>query len=408
MSTITSPAESRPAAPAAPPPTAASLRSLDEVAPSDWDALLSPGMAPLRHGFLRSWERAELTGLCSRPVVVREGRDGAPVAACPGYFYDLDVATVRFPASLPAVGVVRRWWRRFGMLRTYELGTPVPLTRPLLVRGGDLGDPAVSQLLATAAQTGLDGGASFVLVQNFTATDGPAGRTLAELGFAAVPIPATAVVDLPYGSFEDYLAAMRAQYRRRAQKTLKRSERLTVEHHEQFEDLADELARLWRAIYERAREVRREILTPDFFRGASAVPETSVLLLRRPDGTIASFALLLDERPWLSFDQCGFEADAGRGEGAYFRLLYELVRHAIEHGYEQLDLGITTLAPKLDVGAVPVPLFAWLKHRNPVVQAAMRALARGPLRPPELAPRRVFKQAPPPARELVARRGLPS
>jgi hypothetical protein len=213
----------------------------------------------------------------------------------------------------------------------------------------------------------------------------------------------TAVVDLPYDSFDAYLGAMRAQYRRRAQQTLKRSAHLEVQHLKDFSHLADELARLWRSIYERATEIRREILTPEYFRAMSPIPGSSVLLTCRPDGSIASFALLVDDGPWLSFLQCGFEQQSRR-EVAYFRLLYEIVRFAIEAGYEQVDLGITTLQPKFDVGAVPITLYAWLKHRNPVIQKLLLGLARGPLRPPDLEPRNVFKEAPPTSAELVRRR----
>jgi hypothetical protein len=288
--------------------------------------------------------------------------------------------------------------------RTYELGSPTPLSNPFLVCEQQLRARLVPELIEAGLREGERGGAEFVLVQNFTSRSGPAADVLHGLGFAGVPTPLTAVVDLPYDSFDDYLAAMRAQYRRRARQTLKRSADLTVEHVREFAEQADELARLWRTVYDRASEVKREIFTAAFFRAVSKVEETSVLLLRRGDGSIASFALLLADDPWLSFLQCGFEAGAGRGEGAYFRLLYEIIRAAIEGGYEQVELGMTTLAPKLDVGAVPVPLFAWLKHRNPVFQRGIRALARGPLRPPALEPRRVFKEPPRAAEELVARR----
>jgi predicted N-acyltransferase len=265
----------------------------------------------------------------------------------------------------------------------------------------------VPALIEAALAEGAEGGADFILVQNFTSTRGPAAAELRRRGFALVSGPPSAVVDLPYDSFDEYLGAMRAQYRRRAQQTLKRSASLTVEHLTRFDHLADELARLWRCIYERAREVKREILTPDFFRLVSEVEEVTVLLTRRPDDSIASFALLVADEPWLSFAQCGFETDAGRGEGAYFRLLYEIVRHAIDNGYEQVDLGITTLAPKLDVGGVPVPVFAWLRHGNRLAQRVIRGLADSPLmRPTELEPRHVFKQPPASAAEIVERRRL--
>jgi hypothetical protein len=382
-----------------------SAAGLSSVVAGDWDRLVAPGSVPLKHAFLSAWEHSELPGLRSRPVIVCRPGGSSPVGACPGYFYDLDLATVRLPQLAGALGPVRRLWPRFGYARTYEVGSPTPLVNPFLVGEEGLRGEIVPVLVEAALAEGREGEAQFILVQNFTAREGPAAEALGSRGFVAVPGPPSAVLPLAYDTFEAYLAAMRAQYRRRAQKTLERSAHLRVERLDRFEHLADELARLWRCIYVRAREVRREILTPAFFRGVSRLEEAVVLLTRRPDDSIASFALLIDDRPWLSFIQCGFEAGA-REEGAYFRLLLEIVRLGIEGGYEQVDLGITTLQPKLDVGAVPVPLWAWLRHRHASVQAVMAQIADRFLEPRAAAPRRVFKDPPASAEEIVGQRRL--
>jgi hypothetical protein len=381
------------------------VTELSRVPAGQWDGLINAGSGALRYGFLRAWEESELRGLRSSPVLAfAEGSD-LPAAACPGYFYDLDIPTVRAPQLTGVVNQIRRL--RSGLLyaRTYELGSPTPLTNPFLAADPALRPAAVPSLIEAGVEVAGAQRAEFMLVQNFASRSGPAAEELRRRNFAPVPIPPTGVVNTPYGSFEEYLGAMRAQYRRRAQQALKRSASLQIEHLRDFAAEADELARLWYAIYQRAREVRREILPAAFFRSVSALPESSVLVARRADGSIAAFGLLLDDDRWLSFVQCGFEEEA-RSEGAYFRLLYEIVRVGIENGFEQVDLGITTLAPKLDVGAVPVPLWAWLKHRNPLLQRIIRNAAQGPLSPPEVPARRVFKDSPPSPSELVRARGL--
>lgn len=378
------------------------LSSIDRAA---WDRLISPGLVPLKHGFLCAWELSELPGLRSRPVIACQEGEGAPVGACPAYFYDLDIPTVRLPQMAAVLAPVRKLWPRFGFARTYEVGSPTPLVNPFLVADERLRPEVVPAMVEAAYEEGMNGGAQFILVQNFVSLEGPAAAALDQHGFVSVPGPPSGVLPLPYSSFEEYLGAMRAQYRRRAQKTLKRSEHLTVERLEQFDDIADELARLWRCIYDRAREVRREVLTPDFFRALSNIDEVIVLVTRRPDSSIASFGLLIDDRPWLSFVQCGFEETA-REEGAYFRLLLEIARLGIESRYEQVDLGITTLPPKLDVGAVPVPMWAWLRHRHDPVQAVVRQIASRLLEQPDLTPRNVFKEGTLTAGEIVAQRRL--
>lgn len=387
--------------------TARTVDGLRTIDVRDWDGLGPAGSGPLSHGYLTAWEESELTGLRSCPVLAYDQNTGQPVAASPGYFYRLDLVGVRFPAAAGLMNQVRRLWPGCLCALTYELGSPTPLTNPFFTADPSVRPQAVKELISAAIEEGDRSRAQFLLVQNFTSLRGPAADELHRLGFASVPMLPTAVVDLSFDSFEDYLTAMRAQYRRRARQAIKRSAGLSIEHLTNFADLADELARLWRMIFDRATELKREILTPDYFRAVSRLEGSSVLLARRRDGTIAAFALLLAEPPWLAFLQCGFDEASARSEGAYFRLLYELVRLGIEGGFQQLELGVTTLEPKLDIGGVPVPLFAWVRHRNPVVQRLLRAFANGPMQPDEVAPRRVFKDPPPSAEELVARRGLP-
>lgn len=390
-------------------PAALDARPVDGLASAgadDWDRLLSPGSGALSHALLQAWEACELPGLRSRPLLAFDTDPSRPVAAVPGYFYDLDILGTRVPAAGRPLDALRKVWPRLMKVKAFELGNPTPLTNPFMVHQSASRPECVRVLVKAAVKEAERGRAQFMLVQNLTSLEGPAASELLPRGFAGVPIFPTAVVDLPYHSFDEYLGSMRAQYRRRARQAFRRSDDLSAERVYDFAGMADELARLWRLIYDRATEVRREVLTSEYFRAVSKVDETSVLLLRRPDRSIASFGLLLDDRPWLSFLQCGFDAEAARSEGAYFRLLYEIVRQGIEGGYEQVDLGVTTLAPKLDVGAVPIPLFALVKHRNQLIQRIVRMAAEGPLSPDEAEPRHVFKEAPPTAAELVARRSL--
>ena len=53
-----------------------------------------------------------------------------------------------------------------------------------------------------------------------------------------------------------------------------------------------------------------------------------------------------------------------RVTGSDFNLLYEAVALAIDRKMREIDLGIDTLAPKLDLGAVAVCLYMYMKHRN--------------------------------------------
>jgi hypothetical protein len=355
-----------------------------------WDALVPPGSGSLREGFLAAWEQAELAGLRPRRLTAR-GVDGDLLAGAPAYLYDLDLTTVRAPLAPRLVGALRRLWPRLLVARVLELGSPCAAVDPLLLAPGAAPREAARRVVERALEQAERDRAHMVVVQDVVGPE--LAEALAAAGFAQVGAPPTVVLTLRHAGFEEYLAAMRHKYRRRARCVLRDSAHLQAQRLTEFDELADEFARLWRLVYERATETRREVCGPAFFRAVSRLPETSAIVLRRDDGSLAAFGLLLEDRPWLHFLQCGFRADAGREEAAYFRLTFEIVRHGIESGFGSVNLGCTTLGPKLDLGGEPVALCAWIRHRNPLVQRVFAAGARRWAQPPRVAARRVFAQA---------------
>ena len=370
----------------------AAVDGMDAADRDAWNRLTAPGQGPLRHDYVCAWEQAKLPGLVSRPLVAHDG-DGSLVAAAPAYFYELDMGEVQSNLVASAVQKVRRLLPRLLVSNVFEIGSPTPLVPPFLRDPGVPPRAAVAALVEAGLEEAEAGGAEMVIVQSFERARPGAIETdvLTEHGFSQVPIPHTVLVGLPWRDFDEYLGAMRSQYRRRAKKAIEASAHLHVEHLADFRAEAPELARLWRLVYERADELKREILGEPYFRSVAELDYVSVLALRRDDGSLASYALLLDDRPRLHFLYTGFEERAGREEGAYFRLLYEIVRFAIENDYASVNLGLTTLEPKLDVGGGPVPLYGWIRHRNPVLQRVFARLGQGPFAPEPVQARNVFK-----------------
>jgi uncharacterized protein len=368
------------------------LDGLDAVRPDAWDRLVEPGERGLSHGYLTAWEHVELAGLRSRPLVARRGDRIA--AAAPGYFYDLDLAAMKGGRLAGAVALVRRLIPRFLVLRIYEVGCPTGLSGPLLCDSSVEVRRVARELFAEAVAEAERGDAQLVVVEDFAGGEPANADALSALGFEPLEVMPTVWLDLPFESFDEYLRAMRAQYRRRVRKVIERSADLRVERRTEFAALAPQLARLSREMFDRAQDVKRELLGERFFRAASARDDLSLLLLRRSDGSIASFAVLFEDRPCLRFLHCGFELAAAREDAAYFRLLYEIVRCAIDERFRRVDFGVTTLAPKLDTGGVPVHLISWTRHRNPAVQRIFGAVARRSFNAGAVAARKVFKAAP--------------
>lgn len=366
------------------------LSSLDQVPESRWNRLVPPRQGGLSSGFLRAWERAELSGRVARPIVVRTSGGRQLLAATAAYHYELDLAAASMPVAPHVLKLIRRGWPRLMKARVYELGAPVARHDPFLLAPGVEASSVAQQVVGAAVREADAAGAAMTIVQDFVAEGGAFDQALCSHGFSRVITLPSFVLELKYASFADYLGAMRSKYRRRCRCVLRDSSHLTAELIDGFGSLAEDMARLWRLVYDRARETKREVLGPAFFRAAAELGPLKALVLWRSDGSIAGFALLMEDGDWLHFLHCGFAEPAARREAAYLRLLLEIVRVGIDGGFRAVHLGCTTAEPKLDVGAVPVSLAAWLRHRHPLLQKLFVAGGNGRFAPPPVQPRRVF------------------
>ncbi|HZE05900.1 MAG TPA: hypothetical protein VE127_11785, partial [Solirubrobacteraceae bacterium] len=103
------------------PGGARAVDGLDSVDPEVWDRLVPPGSGGLRHAFLRTWERCELAGLRSRPLVLPAPDGRSLLAAAAAYRYDLDLVSVHQLVPDRLLDAARRVWPRLMIARVLEL-----------------------------------------------------------------------------------------------------------------------------------------------------------------------------------------------------------------------------------------------------------------------------------------------
>jgi hypothetical protein len=77
----------------------------------------------------------------------------------------------------------------------------------------------------------------------------------------------------------------------------------------------------------------------------------------------------------LIFEFVGFDYATNRTYDTYQRLMLEIVRYGIEHGFRTVDLGQTADDTKLKLGSSYEMLYAALHHSNPLLFAVSRLLA---------------------------------
>jgi len=173
-----------------------------------------------------------------------------------------------------------------------------------------------------------------------------------------------AVLEIHWKRFEDYVADMRSNYRRRVKLNLAKiaDKHIRSELLDDFRHLSDQFVAQWTTIYDNATEYKREVLTRAFYDNINAqLPNAKALVFYKNNQLIAH-CLLLFEGDVLRWMYVGKDGD--ESEDLYPFMLYEIVRHAIAANVRWVKLGITTYIAKTDIGADIVPLFMYMKHRT--------------------------------------------
>jgi len=120
--------------------------------------------------------------------------------------------------------------------------------------------------------------------------------------------------------------------------------------------------------------------------------EKAVILAATKDGKIIGFMLTLFNGKELISALIGLDYDYNREYSIYFNLFYKTIELAIEAGMEKIDMGITTLDPKKNMGSGTVVLNMYMKHFNPLLNKIIPLLFDMITPPDTTGPRNVFKE----------------
>ncbi|MFH0878127.1 MAG: GNAT family N-acetyltransferase [Lentisphaerota bacterium] len=344
-------------------------RSIHDVARDEWNVLVSPDHIICSHEFLCAVEDAGINN-CRYyyPVVYRDSRMVAHAAVC-----SIDTELDAFARGIlkSAISGVRRVWKDFFILHTLECGSPVGLGTTISVLPGEDETACLTLLVGAMEEISRAEGISVLFIRDFS------GEELTRLSPILSPMGYRAARNLPevrmsirWGSFHDYLSDMRSEFRSNAVALQRKftNTGCTVREVSQFSPLAGILTGLWKNAYDHAKEYRREVLTPAFFKRMDVeLGERSSVLLAEKDGAIIGFLLLIRDDTVLTTLFSGLDYRWNRATACYFVLFHKALEIAMVEGKREVDFGITTVKPKLDLGGCVKPLYIYVKHVNPLL-----------------------------------------
>ncbi len=342
--------------------------SIGHIAEDEWNSIVGKNRLICTYKYLEAIEKSGINDCRFYYPVVCEG--GRIVAHASVYFISTELDMFARGAAKRAIDLVRRVKKDFFIFRSYECGTPVALGSTISFAAGSDREKAFGILRAEIERLAKDNGVATVVFRDFYDDELAQYDGLIGAGYTKIRNLPCARIDVKWKTFDEYLEALRSQYRWKVKDRMRKFHRNGIELSviTDFSDRAENLERLWMNVYEKASEYKRERLTSAFFRNIDkCLGERSSLIMAEKEGIPMGFTLLLFDDDTLIPLFSGLDYRYNDENCIYFNLLYKSIDIAINRGMKDIDLGITTLVPKKEMGGEVVTLNMYMKHFNPLL-----------------------------------------
>ncbi|MBL9171791.1 MAG: GNAT family N-acetyltransferase [Verrucomicrobiales bacterium] len=366
--------------------------SIEALRPDHWDAVAKHGGFFLRREVLRVIETDGPENV--RPVYSIIYQDGDPAAILAAQRVEVAMAQIRSSDPAAKSGTKPRLLKR--LLKPAAVVAAERLQQRMLVAGNLMSWgfhgigfrpereaaqlwPAVGEALYRIRRSDrLLGQTQLVIVKDLGMEQGHV-EGLHQLSYRPLETEPNMVlaIDPAWRSYEDYLQALDAKYRRNAKDQLKKlaSAGCSLETLTDLSGHAERLHELYLSVHQKASV--RLVTLP-----ASYLPELAravggdfrCTVVRRGEEILGFVTSIRDGDTAIAY-YIGFDRQvASTAVPLYLRLLHSTINDAISWGCRRLSLGRTALEPKAAMGAKPEPMNVWLRHRVPAMNWILRGV----------------------------------
>lgn len=371
--------------------------SIDQVDPGEWDSLSAGQSFFLSRAYLAAVECHGPKSLGHRYLVL--SREGRPAAAMSLQILDISGGQLAKSApSAPEVEPAARplpWrlaqWPRDAVLR--RMGGRVAVCGNFFSTGPhgmafaagespqSLWSEAVRALHRFQAEEGGFGPIGYTMFKDIPADPATGADVFRRFGYRRLESEPDMRLELPpeWRSFDDYLESLRTKYRKAVCHTLDSIDAAGVGI-EPLKDLDAHAGRL-HALY-KAVEARAKVSFASFPAGylpalarAAGADRFRCTVARREDEILGFMATVRDGDTAVAH-YAGLDYAANEEIPIYLRLLYTVIADAIDWRCRRASFGRTALESKARLGARPVELASWLRHRDPAMNLVVWPLVR--------------------------------
>jgi len=368
-------------------------RSILDIDGKLWDSIVPEGRIICSHSYLKLIEKSGLNEGQSYYLTV--AANGELYAHTWAYLMTAGVDLFAQGALKGLINAVRRVWKDFLVMRYIECGSPVTTGDPISVKSGCDRAKILDMLCGGIEDLAARLKVKTVLLRDFTEDEADLRDIFLKRGYRVMHNLPKAELRVRWRGFAQYLDAMRSNYRRKIEKRIDKCSggvSVSVRALAGLPYGAEDLKRLHDNILEHAKEVRREGPGAYFFENIAACLQDRVsVVIAEKSGTLIGFMLLLKNQDELMASTMGLDYSCNEEHFVYFNIFYRAIEYGIENGMKKINLSVTSLDTKKDMGADIVKLDMFVKHSNGAMTALISTLFDMIMPPDTTGPRNVFK-----------------
>lgn len=199
-----------------------------------------------------------------------------------------------------------------------------------------------------------------------------------ELGFTPMQVEPNMLITIEpkWNNFEDYKESLKSKYRIKVNKADSTSSSLDARlfSESDFATYKDQLQQLYQNTIDNANFNAQVLNLDTYIKLRAAYHEDFIVKSYFYDNTLVGFLSALANNHHLDAHFIGIDYSLNKTLAIYPRILNDYIRIGIEKKVKYINLGRTASEIKTTVGAVPVELTCYLRHKNSFMNGIFKLL----------------------------------
>ena len=219
-----------------------------------------------------------------------------------------------------------------------------------------------------------------VFIKDFKETSLKNTRELLNFGYSEIKVEPNMIVQLDpqWKTFEDYKNILKSKYRVKANKADSTSSdletRLFTEH--DFETYKDELQALYQNTITNASFNAQVLNLNTYIDLRASFKDDFIVKAYFLENKLVGFLTALVNKNALDAHFIGLDYELNKSHAIYPRILNDYIRIGIQKQVTSINLGRTASEIKTTIGANPLELSCYIKHKNPFLNSLIKPFFR--------------------------------